>query len=143
MKTFFALIILFTAMTGSTLMAAEKTTENTMTPHETELFKKCNMESRNALIHGNVKLVEEICMQTISEIEKNHKSSELTINPLMNLAFLYTLSGNFDKATPLYDKARKISVEAYGADSAQVEAIDSRIRAQEDGKKQLNNKAAN
>ena len=138
MKTFYALIIILAVITGSNSMAAENTSGNTMTPHETELFKQCNLEARNALINGNVKLVEDICMQTVSEIEKNHKSKELTINPLMNIAFLYTLSGNFDKATPLYNKARKLSEEAFGPDSAQVKAIDERIRAQEDGRKAAN-----
>lgn len=143
MKTFYALLIILAVMTGSNSMAAENTSENTMTPHEAELFQNCNLEARNALINGNVQLVEDLCTQTINEIEKNHKSRELTINPIMNLAFLYTLSGNFDKATPLYNKARKLSEEAYGPDSAQVKAIDERIRAQEDGKRQSKIKTAN
>ena len=135
MKTFYALIIILAVMTGSNLMAAESTTENTMTPRETELFKQCNLDARNALINGDVRLVEKTCMQTVNEIEKNHKSKELTINPLMNLAFLYTLSGKFDKATPLYNKARKISAEVFGPDSKQVAAIDERIKTQEEAQK--------
>ena len=143
MKTFYALLIILAVTTGSHSMAAENTSENTMTPHEAELFQNCNLEARNALINGNVRLVEELCMQTVNEIEKNHKSRELTINPIMNLAFLYTLSGNFDKATPLYNKARKLSEEAYGPDSAQVKAIDERLRAQEDDKRRLKSKTVN
>ena len=114
----------------TSVSAADPAPDKSLTPQTEALLQECNREAKNALINGAIGLVEKLCMQAISDIEKAEVDKEYLINPMMNLAFSYTLAGLFDKATPLYEKARNIRVELYGPDSKKLTEIDYMIKNQ-------------
>lgn len=130
------LIIVFVVSLYSADSLAAGTPSRTLSPEMEKLSKQCNIEARNSLISEDLKLVEDICMQTVTEIEKSDKDREFLINPIMNLAFAYTMAGHFDKATPLYKKARDIRIQLYGADSKKIKEIDKMIENQKTMQKQ-------
>lgn len=130
------LIIVFVVSLYSADSLAAGTPSRTLSPEMEKLSKQCNIEARNSLISEDLKLVEDICMQTVTEIEKSDKDREFLINPIMNLAFAYTMAGQFDKATPLYKKARDIRIQLYGADSKKIKEIDKMIENQKTMQKQ-------
>jgi hypothetical protein len=122
---------LFICLNGTSTFAVDSTPTGSLSTHEEALSQKCNREARNALINGDIELVETVCTQAMEEIDKSHENKEYLINPMLNLAFSYTLAGQFDKATPLYNKARDIRKELYGPDSQKVKEIDRLIEEQE------------
>lgn len=136
MKYIYVFMFVLVSLHCANSFAAEPASGDALSPQEKEFSTNCNLEARNALVHGDMALVEKICLQAISEIEKSHAGKEVLVNPIMNLAFSYTLTGRFDKATPLYDRARNIREKLYGADSKQLKEIDDMIKRQEEMKQQ-------
>ncbi|MEW6602114.1 MAG: tetratricopeptide repeat protein [Nitrospirota bacterium] len=135
MKNIYLIMLVLVSIAGSNVFAADAESGKKLSVQEEDLSTQCDLEARNALIHEDVTRVEKVCMQAIDQIGKSHPGQEVLINPIMNLAFSYTLTGQFDKATTLYDRARKIREKLYGADSTQLEEIDNMIKRQEEMKK--------
>ncbi len=136
MKYIYVFMFVFVIFHCANTVAADSATGETLSQQEKEFSTTCNLEARNALVHGDMALVEKVCTQAITEIEKSHADKDLLVNPIMNLAFSYTLAGQFDKATPLYNRARNIREKLYGADSRQLKEIDDMIKQQEEMKRQ-------
>jgi len=136
MKNFYVIILIIISFYCSNVVAADSAAHKTLSLHQQDFSTLCNLEARNALINGDLALVERVCIQAIAELEKSEADREALVNPIMNLAFSYTLSGQFDKATPLYNRARDIRETLYGTDSAQLKEIDEMIKRQEEMKQQ-------
>ncbi len=100
------------------------------------LSNKCNLEARNALINGDLELVENVCTQAMKTIGSTGKNRKYQINPMLNLAYSYSLSGQFEKAAPLYDRARLIGAEFYEPGNRILRDIDQLIEVHEKMKKQ-------
>jgi len=136
MKYVYVVILFVVSLYCTNTFAGDAASSKKLSPETAELANQCNLEARNSLINGDLKLVEEICMQTVKEIEKSDKDREFMVNPIMNLAFAYTMAGEFDKATPLYNKARDIRIQLYGPESRKIKEIDKMIENQEAMKQQ-------
>lgn len=131
-----AVLFLFLVLGLSTVYAADPAADSSLSQREEELSTQCNLAARNALASGDLTIVEKACTQAIKEIDKAHPGQEHLINPMLNLAFSYTLAGQFDKATPLYSRARKIRVKLYGPDNIKVKEVDKLISTQKEMQKQ-------
>ncbi len=140
MKSFYFLMFLVFSLYYTNAFAAEPASDGSLSPKQKSMAMTCNLESRNSLINGDLVLAEKVCMQAVREIEKTHAGKEYLVNPIMNLAFAFTLAGQYDKATPLYSRARDIRVTLYGRDSIRLKEIDDRIKQQEEMKRQQSNK---
>ncbi len=138
MKYLYVIMLLLISLNCTNTFAVDSASGTSLSQGEEELSKKCSLEARNALVNGDMALVEKVCMQAINEIEKSHADKEYLINPIMNLALSYTLAGQFDKATPLYYSARHIREKLYGPDSKKLKEIDDMIERQEEMKRQHN-----
>jgi len=136
MKYMYVFIFVLVSLHSANTFAADTASGESLSQQEKEFSTKCNLEARNALVHGDMALVEKVCTQAINEIEKSHAGREVLVDPIMNLAFSYTLTGQFEKATPLYNRARDIREKLYGADSRQLKEIDDMIKKQEEMKQQ-------
>ncbi len=136
MKYFNVIIVVIVSLYCVNANASDSVKAKTLNPESEALSQECNRESKNALIHEDLGLVEKVCMQAVSAIEKSGVDKEYVINPLMNLAFSYTMAGLYDKATPLYERARNMRVELYGPDSMKLKEIDRLIENQEMMKQQ-------
>lgn len=135
MKFLYIIIILFISITCATASAADATSSDLPSHEAEELAKQCNLEARNALIHENLKLVEDICMKAVKEIEKSSTNKKYLINPILNLAFSFTLASQFDKADPLYKKALGIGEKIYEPGSREIKKINDVIRQHEEMKR--------
>ncbi|MBI5665484.1 MAG: tetratricopeptide repeat protein [Nitrospirae bacterium] len=136
MKYIYVLLFVLVGLHCSNTFAADPASGESLSQQEKEYSNNCNLEARNALVHGDMALVEKVCTQAINELEKSHAGKEVLVNPIMNLAFSYTLTGRFEKASPLYNRARDIREKLYGADSRQLKEIDDMIKKQEEMKRQ-------
>jgi vacuolar-type H+-ATPase subunit E/Vma4 len=136
MKYIYVFLFVLVGLYCAHTFAADSASDEALSKQEKEISNNCNLEARNALVHGDMALVEKVCTQAIKEIEKSHADKEVLVNPIMNLAFSYTLTGRFEKATPLYTRARNIREKLYGADSRELREIDDMIRKQEEMKRQ-------
>ena len=132
MKFIYAVSLMLVCTFYSNAVAVDSASVKALSEEAISLNEKCNLEARNALIHNNIKLVEQLCMDAVKEIEKSSSDKELTINPLLNLAYTYTLAGDFDKATPLYKRARDIGEKIYTPKSKKLKRIDEVIKSHED-----------
>lgn len=132
MKYVYVALCLFLSLNSLNAFAEVPAGDNSLSEEARELSMKCNLEARNFLVSGDLALVAELCTQAVSVIEKSPADKEYMINPMMNLAFAYTLAGQFDKATPLYNRARDIREKLYGPDSKKLKEIDGMIKRQEE-----------
>ncbi len=124
------------AFSTSSSPAAETQPDNQFSKEELTLLEKCNLEARNSLVSNDIALVQKVCTQAMNTISKSHKDQKYIINPIMNLAFTYSLAGQFDKATPLYDRALSIGEKSFPADSSKLKKIRDVIKANKNMKKQ-------
>lgn len=136
MKYIYVVACLLLILISVNASAGDATADNPLSQEARELSKSCNLEARNFLVSGNLASVEELCTRAVSVIEKSRADREYMINPMMNLALSYTLAGQFDKATQLYNRARDIREKLYGADSKRLKEIDDMIKRQEEIQKQ-------
>ena len=135
MKLLYIVIVLVICLGYGTAGAADEKKAASTELMAKQLSDQCNMGARNSLASGDIEVAEEACMKAIEEIDKSYEDKRLLINPLMNLAFSYTLAGQFDKATPYYDRARSITIQLDGPDSKMASKIDQLINAQEEMKR--------
>ncbi len=124
MRYMYLLIVISIISVVSTASASDPSSGKSVPSGATALIKKCNLEARNALINGDIQLVETICMKAVNEIEQSAADKKLIIDPLLNLAYSYTLAGLFEKATPLYERALSLSNKLYKPDSRESKKID-------------------
>lgn len=143
MKFLYAIMFLFISLNCTNALAADPSKTVPLSQEEKKLSIDCNLAARNALINGDLEYVEKVCMQAIDKIGKSHPGQEQLVHPIMNLAFSFTLSGQFDRATPLYNRARTIREKLYGPDSMKLKEIDNLIKMQEGMKKQHSMKSSN
>lgn len=136
MKYLYLIICITVTLYCTSASAAGPSSSKKLPPEAEQLSKQCNLEAKNSLISEDIKLVEDLCMQAVEAIEKSGKDREFLINPIMNLAFAYTMAGQYEKADPLYKKARDIRIELYGTDSSKIKEIDKMIENQETMKRQ-------
>ena len=132
MKSICAVIFLFLIASFSVALGVDSASVNELSEKAKSLSLQCNLEARNSLISGDIQLVEQLCLDAVKEIEKSSSDKELTINSLLNLAYTYTLAGLFDKATPLYEKAKGIGEKVYKPESMELRKINEVINSHED-----------
>jgi len=131
-----AVLLLACLMLVNAYAGDSSPTEKSLPDEIIKLLKQCNLEARNSLVHGDVKLVEKVCMPLINQLQTSEENNKYLIDPIMNLAFSYTLAGQFEKAAPLYEKAKIIGTQLYEPDSRILKNINEVIRVQEDMQKQ-------
>ena len=137
MRIVYVMILLSAVLGYINVFAAESPSkEPSISQKGKELSNECNMEAKNALIHGDLDLVDRLCMEAVKEIEGSKSGKEFMINPLMNLAFSYSMAGLSDKADPIYQKAMDLGEELYGAGSPQLNQIEKMVDAHEEMKRQ-------
>lgn len=141
MKFFYVIISLIISLNCANALAADepKAKAKPLTQKEEKLLEECNLAARNSLVNEDLAHVEKVCTQAINEIDRTHPGQEELINPIMNMAFSFTLAGQFDKAAPLYKRARDIREKLYGPNSKKLKEIDNYIKAQEGMKRDHSN----
>lgn len=132
MKSIYVVILLFLSSSFSVAFGVDSAAVNELSDKAKSLSLQCNLEARNALISGDIQLVEQLCLDAVKEIEKSSSDKELTINSMLNLAYTYTLAGLFDKAAPLYEKAKGIGENVYKPGSMEMKKINDVISSHED-----------
>ena len=101
--------------------------EMPLTTQEQKLFMDCNLVARNSLINGDIAKVERTCMMAVKEMEKSHPDKDYLIHPVLNLAFTYSLMGDYDKAEPLLARAKSLGEKFYKPGSKEMKSIDDFI----------------
>ena len=136
-------MILLSAIFGSinTFAAEAASKEPSISQKGKELSNQCNMEAKNALVHGDLELVDRLCMEAVKEIEESKSGKEYMINPLMNLAFSYSMAGLSEKADPVYRRARDLGEALYGSGSPELNKIEKMVAAHEEMKRRESEKA--
>ena len=133
MKYFYMIAILAATLICTPAFAADAAPEGP-SPEQQEMLKECNLAARNSLINGDVKLVEETCTKAMKEMAKAYPDKAYVINPMLNLAFTYSMGGYFERAKPLLEKAREIGQKVYKPGSKELKAIEKFIKDQIDRK---------
>ncbi len=136
MKVFSIILTICLALSCTYSSASDAPPENPLSPEELSLLENCNLNARNSLISEDIALVKNTCMQAINTIDKSHQDKKYLINPIMNLAFAYSLAGQFDKANPLYDRALTIGNKSFPADSWKLKEIRDVVNASKNMKGQ-------
>ncbi len=137
MKYLYGFVLFVACLIHITVYAVDSSpTEKSLPDAIIMLLKQCNLEARNALVHGDVEPVEKACMPLINQLYSVEENKKYVIDPIMNLAFSYTLAGQFEKAAPLYEKAKLIGAQLYEPDSRILRNINEVIRVQENMQKQ-------
>lgn len=122
MKSLLIIMFLTAALICSNAFA-EDDPINKPSPKEEKLLMDCNLAARNSLINGDIPRVEKTCTEAIKEMERVHPDKGHMINPMMNLAFTYSLTGDYAKAEPLLAKAKKIGEKFYKPGSTEMKSI--------------------
>ena len=133
MKYLYMIMILAATLICTPAFASDKAPE-APSPEQQEMLKECNLAARNSLINGDVKLVESTCTKAMKEMATSFPDKEYVINPMLNLAFTYSMGGYFDRAKPLLEKAREIGQKIYKPGSKELRAIEDFIKDQIDRK---------
>jgi hypothetical protein len=97
------------------------------TAQEQKLLMDCNLAARNSLINGDIPKVEKTCTKAMNEMEKSFPDRGYMINPMLNLAFTYSLTGDFDKADPLLAKAKSLGEKFYKPGGSEMKSINDFI----------------
>ncbi|HDH00888.1 MAG TPA: tetratricopeptide repeat protein [Nitrospirae bacterium] len=92
-----------------------------------ELLMDCNLAARNSLISGDIKRVEDMCTKAMNVMEESYPDRGYMINPMLNLAFTYSLIGDFDKADPLLARAKKLGEKFFKPESSEMKSINDLI----------------
>jgi hypothetical protein len=106
---------------------ASEAAKVTPTPEQNNLMMECNLAARNSLINMDIQKVEVTCTKAMNEMDKAYTDKSYMINPIMNLAFIYSLTGEYAKADPLLAKAKSIGEEYYKAGSSEMKNINDLI----------------
>ena len=101
--------------------------EMPLTTQEQSLIMDCNLAARNSLINGDIAKVEKTCMLATEEMEKSHPDKDYLIHPMLNLAFTYSLTGDYDKAEPLLTRAKKLGEKFYESGGSEMKSINDFI----------------
>ena len=133
MKFLYMIALLAVTLTCTPALASDAPSEGP-SPEQQKLLKDCNLTARNSLINGDVKAVEDACTKAIREMKKSYPDKEYMINPMLNLAFTYSMGGYYDRAKPLLKRAKEIGQKLYKPGSKELKAIEDFIKDQEDRK---------
>jgi hypothetical protein len=133
MKSLYITALLTVTLIISPVFAADAAKE-TPTPEQTQMMMDCNLAARNSLINADIRKVEATCTNAINEMEKSFPDKGYMINPMLNLAFVYSLSGNYEKAGPLLARARELGKKYYEPGSKEMRKIEDFIKDQEERK---------
>ena len=96
-----------------------------------ELLMDCNLAARNSLISGDIKKVEETCTKAVNEMTKSFPNRGYMINPMLNLAFTYSLTGDYAKAEPILARAKELGEKYYKPGSSEMKSINDFIEDNE------------
>ncbi|MBL7032356.1 MAG: hypothetical protein ISR97_04145 [Nitrospira sp.] len=107
--------------------SAKPPKEMPVVAQQQELLMDCNLAARNSLISGDIKKVEETCTKAVNEMTKSFPNKGYMINPMLNLAFTYSLTGDFDKADPLLAKAKLLGEKFYESGGSEMKSINDFI----------------
>ena len=107
-------------------------------PAQNKILKDCNLAARNSLISGDIKRVENMCTKAMKVMEESYPDRGYMINPMLNLAFTYSLIGEYAKADPLLAKAKSLGEKFYKPGSKELKSINDFI---EDHNKRKGNPA--
>jgi len=131
MKYLYTIILLAATLICTNAFAQhaspEAPKEMPLTTQEQKLFMDCNLAARNSLINGDIAKVERTCMMAVKEMEKSHPDKDYLIHPVLNLAFTYSLMGDYDKAEPLLARAKSLGEKFYKPGSSEMKSIDDFI----------------
>ena len=97
------------------------------TQEQTNMMMACNLAARNSLINMDIQKVEATCTKAMNEMDKAYTDKSYMINPILNLAFIYSLTGEYAKADPLLAKAKSIGEKYYKAGSSEMKNINGLI----------------
>ena len=87
----------------------------------------CNLAARNSLISGDIKRVEDLCSKAAKVMEDSYPGKGYMINPMLNLAFTYSLTGAYDKADTLLAQAKSIAEKLFEQGSSEMKKINDLI----------------
>lgn len=129
---------IYIALLAAALIYTPASAEDAMpegpTPEQQQMMLDCNLASRNSLINGDIKRVEDTCTKAMNEMEKAYPDKAYLINPMLNLAFVYSLAGDYERAEPLLNKAKELGEKYYKPGSLEMKKIETFIKDQEDRK---------
>jgi len=132
------------ALLAATLISTGAFAEDKLSPQEESILNECNLAARNSLINGDIKAVEDACTKAMNEMKKSHPDKDYMIDPMLNLAFTYSLGGYYDRAEQLLKRAKEIGQKIYKPGSKELKAIEDFIKDQKhrrDNPPQFNNSA--
>jgi len=133
MKSLYITALLAATLIITPVFAADASKEMP-TEEQNQMMIDCNLAARNSLINLDIRKVEVTCTKVMNEMEKEYPDKGYMINPMLNLAFIYSLSGNYDKSEPLLAKARELGEKHYKPGSLEMKKINDFIKDQEDRK---------
>ncbi|GBE40299.1 MAG TPA: hypothetical protein ENH45_02730 [Nitrospirae bacterium] len=136
MKYMYMIVLLAATLICSNAFAVDAPAEKPATAHEQELLMDCNLAARNSLINGNIAKVEKTCMLAAEKLEKSHPDKGYMINPMLNLAFTYSLRGDYAKAEPIIARAKELGEKFYKPGSSEIKSLNNFI---EDNEKRKSN----
>ena len=130
MKFLYITAFLLVTLIITPAFASDAATEGP-SPEQQTLLKDCNLAARNSLINGDVKMVEDTCTKAIREMTTSYPDKAYMINPMLNLAFTYSMGGYYQRAEPLFKRAKEIGQKLYKPGSKELKAIEDFIKDQE------------
>ncbi len=131
MKYIYTITLLAATLICTNAFAQPTTTAPTkdmaITAQGQKLLMDCNLASRNSLINGDIAKVENTCTIAMKEMEKSYPEKDYMIHPMLNLAFTYSLIGDYDKAEPYLAKAKVIGEKFHKPGSGEMKKINDFI----------------
>jgi hypothetical protein len=121
------MIIFLAVSLISTGAFASEAVKVTPTQEQTDMMMACNLAARNSLINMDIQRVEDTCTKSMNEMERSYPDKGYMINPMLNLAFIYSLTGEYAKADPLLAKAKSIGEKFYKDGSGEMKNINDLI----------------
>ena len=126
MKYIYITALLLITLIVTPVFAADASKEMP-TQEQTDMMIECNLAARNSLINMDIQKVEVTCTKSMHEMERAYPDKGYMINPMLNLAFIYSLTGEYAKADPLLAKAKSIGEKYYKAGSSEMKNINDLI----------------
>ncbi len=126
MKYLYMIIFLAVSLISTGVFASEAV-KVTPTQEQTDMMMACNLAARNSLINMDIQKVEDTCTKSMNEMERSYPDKGYMINPMLNLAFIYSLTGEYAKADPLLAKAKSLGQKYYKDGSSEMKSINDLI----------------
>jgi len=126
MKSLYITALLLISLISTPIFAADAS-KAMPTQDQTDMMMECNLAARNSLINMDIQKVEATCTKSMNEMERSYPDKGYMINPMLNLAFIYSLTGEYAKADPLLAKAKSLGEKFYKPGSSEMKSINDLI----------------